>query len=186
MNTELEICWSTIADLKQAIGDANKAMKNCDPLKDWGHENIKPEHLGSRVNALCRSYSYAVESMVRLSDERDQLAAQLNEVHTDENGTAWTRPTAWAYMQVCKARDKHAERARAIEQERDTWKANCAEAIRQLAEEEQRVKALEDALKRSQRWNCGRPDTATITGSMIVAEYDADMELIKQAITDKP
>ncbi|MGE8688581.1 MAG: hypothetical protein ACN6PJ_15665 [Achromobacter sp.] len=29
-----------------------------------------------------------------------------DETYTDENGTVWTRPTAWAYAQVCKARDK--------------------------------------------------------------------------------
>jgi aminoglycoside phosphotransferase len=34
-----------------------------------------------------------------------------------------------------------------LEVERDTWKANCAEAIRQLAEEEQRARALAAALK---------------------------------------
>lgn len=38
-----------------------------------------------------------------------------DETHVDENGVTWTRPTAWAYMQVCKARDKHAARVRLLE-----------------------------------------------------------------------
>lgn len=33
-----------------------------------------------------------------------------------------------------------------LQQERDTWKSNCDEAVRQLAAEETRVKTLEDAL----------------------------------------
>lgn len=33
-------------------------------------------------------------------------APVADETYTDENGTVWTRPTAWAYAQVCKARDK--------------------------------------------------------------------------------
>lgn len=41
--------------------------------------------------------------------ERDiaKLKAEINEVWVDEHGTAWTRPTAWAYAMVCKARDTH-------------------------------------------------------------------------------
>lgn len=50
-----------------------------------------------------------------LQKESDRLAAQLNEVHIDGNGTAWTRPTAWAYMQACKARDKHEARVKTLE-----------------------------------------------------------------------
>jgi hypothetical protein len=28
-----------------------------------------------------------------------------DDTYTDDNGTVWTRPTAWAYAMVCKARD---------------------------------------------------------------------------------
>lgn len=35
----------------------------------------------------------------------DILKANLNEMWVDEKGTVWTRPTAWAYAMVCKARD---------------------------------------------------------------------------------
>lgn len=28
------------------------------------------------------------------------------DAYRDENGTVWTPPTAWAYYQVCRARDR--------------------------------------------------------------------------------
>lgn len=56
-----------------------------------------------------------MQRRIEAERERDQLATELNETHVDENGTAWTRPTAWAYMQVCKARDKHADRVKTLE-----------------------------------------------------------------------
>lgn len=37
------------------------------------------------------------------------------EAHVDDNGTTWTPPTAWAYMQVCKARDAWQAKAEAYE-----------------------------------------------------------------------
>ena len=45
--------------------------------------------------------------------ERDiaKLKAELNETFVDEKETVWTRPTAWAYAMVCKARDKHEQEA---------------------------------------------------------------------------
>lgn len=38
--------------------------------------------------------------------------AQADDTYTDEKGTVWERPTAWAYAQVCKARDKWQEKAK--------------------------------------------------------------------------
>ena len=43
--------------------------------------------------------------------ELAKVKAELNETWIDEHQTVWTRPTAWAYMQVCKAHDKHQARA---------------------------------------------------------------------------
>ena len=33
--------------------------------------------------------------------------ASVEETYTDENGTVWNRPTAWAYAQACKALAEH-------------------------------------------------------------------------------
>ena len=52
--------------------------------------------------------------------ELAKVKAELNETWIDEHQTVWTRPTAWAYMQVCKAHDKHqarADRAEAVYKE---------------------------------------------------------------------
>lgn len=45
----------------------------------------------------------------REKDRADRLDSKLNETFTDEQGTVWTRPTAWAYAQVCKALEKMKE-----------------------------------------------------------------------------
>lgn len=39
----------------------------------------------------------------------------LKEVWVDENQTAWTRPTPWAYAQACKLRDKLQARVKELE-----------------------------------------------------------------------
>lgn len=41
-------------------------------------------------------------------------APVADETYTDDNGTVWTRPTAWAYAQVCKALDKWRAAASAL------------------------------------------------------------------------
>lgn len=46
----------------------------------------------------------------RLSAEveaRDKRIAELSETWTDENGTIWSPPTAWAYAKACAALHKH-------------------------------------------------------------------------------
>jgi hypothetical protein len=44
-------------------------------------------------------------------DEQDRRIAELSETWMDDNGTTWTRPTAWAYAQACRVinerRDNH-------------------------------------------------------------------------------
>lgn len=65
------------AELQTAIEAVNLSMAHCAALKDWGHADIKPQHVGSRVNQLCHQYEYSVESMVRLSNDNDQLTARV-------------------------------------------------------------------------------------------------------------
>ena len=48
----------------------------------------------------------ALEFGAQMEAERDHLAEQLNETYTDERGTVWTRPTAWAYAKACEALHK--------------------------------------------------------------------------------
>lgn len=71
----------------------------------------------------------------RLQQERDAALqraevadAQLNETWVDENQTAWTRPTAWAYAQVCKGREADRVLLRQIRE------ALPAERAREIAE----------------------------------------------------
>ena len=42
----------------------------------------------------------------KLQAEVERLRSELNEQYVDENGTAWTRPTAEAYCKACQALDK--------------------------------------------------------------------------------
>lgn len=44
--------------------------------------------------------------------EAQASLAAADDTYTDENGTVWERPSAWAYAQVCKARDKWHSKAR--------------------------------------------------------------------------
>lgn len=56
-----------------------------------------------------------------------QLEAQLNETHTDESGTVWTRPTAWAYWQVCQAREAGKRLAAGARKDANKLAANNAQ-----------------------------------------------------------
>jgi hypothetical protein len=47
-------------------------------------------------------------------EEIRRLKAELNEVWVDEHGTAWTRPTAWAYAQVCRVKTQLEAKVRAL------------------------------------------------------------------------
>lgn len=42
-----------------------------------------------------------------------------HEAFTDEGGSVWTAPTAYAYAMVCKAREKHLDTIEALTRERD-------------------------------------------------------------------
>ena len=94
------------------------------------------------IDGFCKSYDgpYKPISMVQdlesqlsalqqqLADEqakREQAEAQINETHTDENGTVWTRPTAWAYMAVCKANDKNRE----AKEQAEAWNKTMDETV---------------------------------------------------------
>ena len=55
--------------------------------------------LGRRMGACQRVYDHDAEQRQRI----EELEKELRDVWVDEHQTAWTRPTAWAYAQVCKA-----------------------------------------------------------------------------------
>lgn len=73
-----------------------------------------------------------------LEEMRDQIVArntriaaieaevEASETYCDDSGVVWTRPTAWAYAQVCKARRGLLDRA-------ETAEAALAEAVRREA-----------------------------------------------------
>jgi len=61
-----------------------------------------------------KKYAYKLcDEMLALNEgtlkKAEEIEASLNETYTDENGTVWTRPTAWAYAAACKANDKNRE-----------------------------------------------------------------------------
>lgn len=49
------------------------------------------------------------KQVIQLEQQLAAAKAELAETYTDEHGTVWTRPTAWAYAAVCKANDKNRE-----------------------------------------------------------------------------
>lgn len=53
-----------------------------------------------------------------------ELQTELNETWTDDEGTVWTRPTAWAYAQACKV----------VNGRQLTAEKRCAELEAKLAE----------------------------------------------------
>ena len=83
-----------------------------------------------------------------------ELEATLNETYTDDFGTVWTRPTAWAYAAVCNANDKNRESKEQAEAQCDLLKQEnsklAAAAIEQPPYKQDlidRMKRMEDALR---------------------------------------
>lgn len=83
--------------------------------------------LGAENERLTGLYQTAVSNRDYYADERNkerakaealalQLKAvqtELNETWTDDLGTVWTRPTAWAYMAACRALAKRGDELKA-------------------------------------------------------------------------
>lgn len=67
-------------------------------------------HLSAEDQKLVGEYA---DSLYRLG------RAEAEVVYTDEDGTIWDRPTAWAYAKACKALQDHKQRLRDAEAERE-------------------------------------------------------------------
>ena len=64
------------------------------------------KHRLSDINQMQERVISALEQLRAMQDERAALQAYLEDsVHVDERGVTWLRPTAWAYAQVCAARE---------------------------------------------------------------------------------
>lgn len=106
--------------------------------------------------------------------ERDAARAELNETWTDENGTVWTRPTAWAYAHACKNRNARAESA---ERERDEALMLCEgpSTLKEMAamcfERGLRTDAAERERDEARR-ECGRLRAAAQHCVNVLAEYE--------------
>jgi len=123
-----------------------------------------------------------------------ELEAERDETWTDERGVVWSRPTAWAYAKVCKARDSLQTRAEKAEAERD-------EILRQIKTEREvsselirRIEAERDAAEREwglceqQRvkaytagWIAGRDAAADLAESRDNG-WDDDADMMARAI----
>ena len=92
----------------------------------WKAERITAETLEGRefdaVIELEQQAALAAKLREALAVTQEECRIRqkwLDEYHqeghyTDENQTTWTRPTAFAYAAVCKARDQHAALAEAL------------------------------------------------------------------------
>src|SRR5690606_4007224 len=106
---------------KPTLNDARKIMKkHRDTLKALtAHKEIPSddqlialalEVAPDATDEQVKLYGHLWVKLCRLALARYSYGAIVqkadDDTYTDENGTVWTRPTAWAYAQVCKARDK--------------------------------------------------------------------------------
>ncbi|HLG97103.1 MAG TPA: hypothetical protein VKX49_12390 [Bryobacteraceae bacterium] len=81
--------------------------------------------------------------------ERDQLRAKaekaearLNETFTDDDGTIWTVPTAWAYAQACKAVNARQLSAEKLAERAEEDSRRLREIRESFADHEKAVEAL--------------------------------------------
>ncbi len=76
------------------------------------HEGMTDEKIGKKLDKYggnWRDFARDIEqeTAAPLLARIAELEARLNETHTDENGTVWTVPTAWAYFAACRALEEH-------------------------------------------------------------------------------
>lgn len=95
------------------------------------------EHDVERWKATAGAEAEAFESenasLLTAQQTIERLEGELAETWVDADGLSWSRPTAYAYAAVCKARDKW-------QTERDSAQQSAAEAM-------ERVRVLEEAVK---------------------------------------
>lgn len=70
---------------------------------------------GCEVGVSRQALDETLDALSTAQARIEKLEGDLYETWTDDYGTGWTRPTGWAYAQVCKARDKQQARAEAAE-----------------------------------------------------------------------
>jgi len=81
----------------------------------------------------------------QLADRDAQLAAltaELEEAWVDEHQTAWRRPTAWAYAQVCRTMHEQEEQLATVTQERDNKQKMLDGLIHDYCDLERAIEAL--------------------------------------------
>src|SRR5690606_21395452 len=102
---------------------------SCGPVRPWRKEmvekNLPPLPDSCMITYEFPDGAYDSESMTAYGRACYEAAISAHRVdddtYTDENGTVWTRPTAWAYAQACKARDKwQAKAAQKADDARDS------------------------------------------------------------------
>lgn len=95
---------------RAVIGEQQKELewfKERDEVAKWYETLVTRPKIGTKDTPSLKAYIEQVEAKIeQQAKEIDSLRSELNEVFVDERETAWTRPTAWAYAQVCKALDK--------------------------------------------------------------------------------
>lgn len=75
----------------------------------------------------------AINRAISAEKEIERLENELKETYTDDKGTTWSRPTAWAYYAVCKARDKWQNDAAALREQNDLQRQSVQELSCQVA-----------------------------------------------------
>jgi chromosome segregation ATPase len=78
---------------------SHKLERQCDELK------FKLEAAEIKIDELQTRNTVLFNTRQNIQAVLDMVRHELDETYIDENGTTWTRPTAWAYYAVCKARD---------------------------------------------------------------------------------
>ncbi len=95
------------------------------------------------INELIHSQRETItllRNTVTAAQEKTKKAqAELHETWIDERGTVWTRPTAWAYAQVCRVKDEQKETITRLEdrleESRFKFCPYCGKPIEQLKQE---------------------------------------------------
>jgi len=113
-------------------------------------EKERDEALGEFARAGMRQ----ADQLLAARSRAEAAEQALNETYTDESGTVWTRPTAWAYYAVCRARDAKArahtaaEQALAAEQARTIeWRERAHAGLANLAAREEELRRKTEALE---------------------------------------
>lgn len=93
------------------VQPSKRCCKVCNEL-----ENILFKCNQEIVKQACKTEQLQ-QQLVAANQRAEQAEAKLNETYTDEHGTVWTVPTAWAYAAVCKANDRKRDALREIKKE---------------------------------------------------------------------